>query len=39
MLKAGSSIDYNKENTMLLQAGDLLQDRSFTVVVLVMKRR
>jgi len=38
ILKAGSRTDYNKESTMLLQAGDLLQDRSITVMVLVTKK-
>lgn len=39
MLKAGSRTDYNKESTVLLQAGDPLQDRSVTVMVLLMNRR
>lgn len=39
MLKAGSSINYDRENTMLLQAGGLLQDGTISVMALAENRR
>lgn len=39
VLKAGSSINYHRENTMLLQAGGLLQDGTVSVMALAMNRR
>lgn len=39
VLKAGSSIDYHKENTVLQQAGGLLQDGTISAMALAENRR